>query len=759
MLDDYNPRAHNLRPCFLDPRDEKITWLTTPNPERFRELVALAQSDPKFKLPIDVKKFFAGVEDLPGLSVERLNADENYDTIAGEEQKSARARKVQNDYSLYEPLDHDKREIRIALLLQGPKEAPINVVIVRMSYPWTQRAYMALSYCWGPLGETRPIYVGHAARKVGEKEKTGLRDQGFDCTAGLEIALQGLRQEDQFVAVWIDALCINQADPEERAYQVSIMSEIYANAASVCIWLNLEEEQSIAMQAIRTIGTEKDRVRAEKDVPDSVSDVRMVQMMLRNGSFMSTKGAVTTEYILQILTGLFKNPWFRRVWVLQEVSSARGEVFLLGNNAPAVSWSHVLFADLFISVAYKFLRLKISGLTQPWRDFERNERGPAGGSPQRVPILELFEGVCQQFDATDTRDKLFGLLAMGQETHDILALSPLIAPDYRKSVSQVYIDFTKWCIITSRSLAVLGYVTFLRRGHLSGSDRLTLPTWSLSPVPKFDGHGSKLSEVPEFHASGDMELDLELIIASSKNATPSLQLGGCRLDTISNVSKMYFSNRWYDNSDLYIMNPETNTYYSGGLKYIWSQVGWGGRRAYDYRFLTTLTCGGMQQHGNCDRAKGVHRTKWFKASDMYQDFAAHWARNQKEDPQNGGDQEMKLFCPHVRELLLPLAEKGSADNFAELLLNASRKAFGTTNHGRLGMCPPGTREGDVVVALFGGKAPFVLRRLEHTASSEADGWEFLGECYFQDFMDGQHVRRKLTDNDPGEIFDLRCSSI
>lgn len=91
MLDDYNPIAHDLKPCFLDQRDEKITWLAGPDPETFRELVALAQSDPMFKLPIDVKKVFTGAEDLPGLCAERLRAEESYDTIAREEQESARA--------------------------------------------------------------------------------------------------------------------------------------------------------------------------------------------------------------------------------------------------------------------------------------------------------------------------------------------------------------------------------------------------------------------------------------------------------------------------------------------------------------------------------------------------------------------------------------------------------------------------------------------------------------------------------------------
>ena len=314
ILGDYEDHGHNLQPCCIDPRDEWITWLAAPSPDAFRELVGLAQSVDTFQFPYSVKTFLLGktdnAEELPGLSAARLN---NFVEAPDSEQETARTRKIQNDYSLYEPLDYEKREIRMALLLPATGDAPLNLGVVRMAYPWTQRNYTALSYTWGPLDETRPIYIGHAVRKVGQEEQEGLRDQVFGCTANLEIALRALRRTDTFLALWIDALCINQADPEERAYQVGIMQEIYANSAAVCSWLNLSKKDAMAMQVIGALGSEAEKAR--NGPAKSWSEVQLVRHMLQNGQFISSgsEGTVGIPQVVKMLSSFFENPYFRRV--------------------------------------------------------------------------------------------------------------------------------------------------------------------------------------------------------------------------------------------------------------------------------------------------------------------------------------------------------------------------------------------------------------------------------------------------------------
>jgi len=40
--------------------------------------------------------------------------------------------------------------------------------------------------------------------------------------------------------IWVDALCIDQNNLEEKAYQIELMHKIYAQAQHVVIWLGPE---------------------------------------------------------------------------------------------------------------------------------------------------------------------------------------------------------------------------------------------------------------------------------------------------------------------------------------------------------------------------------------------------------------------------------------------------------------------------------------------------------------------------------------
>jgi hypothetical protein len=61
-------------------------------------------------------------------------------------------------------------------------------------------------------------------------------------TLNLESALRHLRDEDKPRRPWIDTICINQSDIEERSKQVSRMLDIYKYARKVLIWLGKDHE-------------------------------------------------------------------------------------------------------------------------------------------------------------------------------------------------------------------------------------------------------------------------------------------------------------------------------------------------------------------------------------------------------------------------------------------------------------------------------------------------------------------------------------
>ena len=49
---------------------------------------------------------------------------------------------------------------------------------------------------------------------------------------------------DSAITVWVDALCINQDDTDEKSEQIGQMPSIYCNASHVCVWLGVEEGSS-----------------------------------------------------------------------------------------------------------------------------------------------------------------------------------------------------------------------------------------------------------------------------------------------------------------------------------------------------------------------------------------------------------------------------------------------------------------------------------------------------------------------------------
>lgn len=131
--------------------------------------------------------------------------------------------------------------------------------------------YEALSYVWGDPNPKTPfsIYLN------------GLR---FKVTDNLYSALRRLRRPERNRILWIDAICINQNDPLERAKQVQFMAKIYGQANNVLVWLGDAEDGSDgAFQAICAAQINTDKI---------------------------SQGAILS---------LLRRPWFRRIWVRMQM--------------------------------------------------------------------------------------------------------------------------------------------------------------------------------------------------------------------------------------------------------------------------------------------------------------------------------------------------------------------------------------------------------------------------------------------------------
>lgn len=122
----------------------------------------------------------------------------------------------------YRPLS--PRSTRVLVLKpDADRSAPLHCSLEEISLDAIPvRRYNGLSYVWGAKGGTIPLVC---------EGKTIL------ITPNCESALRHLRHSKKPVTLWVDAICINQVDLDERAQQVSLMGDVYRNADEVIIWL------------------------------------------------------------------------------------------------------------------------------------------------------------------------------------------------------------------------------------------------------------------------------------------------------------------------------------------------------------------------------------------------------------------------------------------------------------------------------------------------------------------------------------------
>ncbi len=104
--------------------------------------------------------------------------------------------------------------------------------------------YQALSYTWGPASRN-DLFIKLLAQS---------RAYRIAIRPNLESALRQLRSPDHEQFFWIDALCINQKNNDEKGSQIPEMCKIYTQAFNVCIWLGVHEDESAtAMDSSRTV--------------------------------------------------------------------------------------------------------------------------------------------------------------------------------------------------------------------------------------------------------------------------------------------------------------------------------------------------------------------------------------------------------------------------------------------------------------------------------------------------------------------------
>ena len=135
----------------------------------------------------------------------------------------------------YRPLDASRRGVRMLQLQYPDKESndcTSNLICCRLDQASLDDnpVYQALSYTWGDPNRVCTIIFN------GQKISVG---------ANLEEALQYFYSISYLGLLWVDAICINQNDKDEKNWQVQQMRDIYAQAEFVIAWLGAAQMEVI----------------------------------------------------------------------------------------------------------------------------------------------------------------------------------------------------------------------------------------------------------------------------------------------------------------------------------------------------------------------------------------------------------------------------------------------------------------------------------------------------------------------------------
>ncbi|RYP07132.1 hypothetical protein DL764_002679 [Monosporascus ibericus] len=621
----------------------------------------------------------------------------------------------------YLPLDPERRKIRILTLQPGAFEEPLRCSISTTDLD-TGSLYNALSYVWGdPLGSNTP---GNTVLLDGHP---------FPVTTNLLTALRHLRPPAGAgaSALWVDAICINQQDLDERRHQVTMMRDIYASAERVIIWLGEEDDETDMFDFLPLLATQ-----SQHQGIDAKRDQHLVDLVRRRTGFFS---------------GLAdRRPWFSRVWIIQELAMARQDPLVVCGRK-SVSWSTLMKAWSFVARAM-FTEIGMvrqkgqQGGSQklPGGDLTKENPEDAGGGDIevlgkiKIDVLDdLYTTVRSQggeslrklliisgsSDATDPRDRIYALLgllkpgSLGAESKDAITV------EYRKPTSEVYTDAMAYIFAQGDGPYFLSGV-FLPgisapAPHVHGLPPTTrqpdLPSW----VPDFSRQVAGKATQPKgdrFHppagagASGAG--------AGCKNGKRlgdgrTLQIEGLFVDTIEQVVPLGTT------LDAYIAQlPE----------------------------LESLASAAKQRP--CQLGPSVTPlVEGFKSKEpLWRALIANKRFLSGYDPAPSSYEATYLSLLSRRtEQLESNHETGRpqpSDYEQCLWANVGKQSFFTTGSGFVGTCVPDSRRGDIIAILFGSPVPFVLRPAAesiHVAGSDRPIHLLVGASYVSGIMDGEMV--------------------
>ncbi|KAH6718052.1 heterokaryon incompatibility protein-domain-containing protein [Leptodontidium sp. MPI-SDFR-AT-0119] len=328
----------------------------------------------------------------------------------------------------YRPLKRTNH-VRLLCLLPAARSMRIECQLVPASLEPSSDCYEALSYAWGKSEDQHrkyPIWIDNIQVWVQEN---------------LHHALLALRKINQTRILWVDAICINQLDLEERGSQIQQMCGIYGQAERVVTWVGLDPdgESSLAMSFVEEVYN-----AVFPDGPDNDPEMRKYPMhRLTNDPANKSRWKALAHFCN-------RRYWTRR-WIIQEIALAGRCVIQCGDKT--LDW------DVFQAVCLEIVRPNplrndfapgvqlVTSIGQSLAVTYAKLRSQRTKVHSLQFLLEAFE----QARCKEPKDKIFAILGL----IDHSSRETLVA-DYKKSLFELWVDVVWYMLQGYESKTPLG---------------------------------------------------------------------------------------------------------------------------------------------------------------------------------------------------------------------------------------------------------------------------------------------------------------
>lgn len=678
---------------------------------------------------------------------------------------------------IYTPLQEtrDKFEFRLLEILDAPNDGVISCRLSKTAFgrgPNWKSLYIALSYVWGDIADPETI---------------SLNGKPWTVTKNLASALRHIKKHSGTLFpdaassqrfFWIDALCINQQDVEERANQVMMMRQIYNHAGAVFAWLGGEGEDGIISLALDTISLLGDIIVDPNTTQEEVLTLRWLQRCPQLNQ--DEEGDPGQQARWNSLQKVFHLPYWSRIWIfqeavmanylyvacpsrilkwpyLEEVAGFMNQMRLVIEHYPIVKpafvndncWFHLSLPTI------NWVNVNMISKTQRHLAKYASSTDETTETKRAQAILALnISGTGGNLRATDPKDHIYGLMGLS---------GMQITPDYRAETSyiDVYCDYVSHCLgifpegasATSDELNELWFLKWAGAIHYS-TERPDFPSWAPNYPVCGEHQGTEMSTISN-DSTWSADVGVFDISHSPLAATKPVvdgrilrvvgvpiqhvkTLGASIVDDISETQKelreyfVEFCAR-YDGQEDILGMPPLQALFRVWIRF---QSTEGDGRNYTSSeeiigFLQFVLDIGGNMNGPYifDMTMKLGR----KPREQFDDWIMRTFSPGIKDTLGGQDWLNSLVHIDPSSALDGLSRHGYT---AMQLQKAGGSQYIETDGGRLGLAPRCALPGDVIAVLKGYSMPVVIRKT-------GDHYTFIGACYVLGYMEGE--ARTLVD--------------